>query len=205
MNSMVTIPLHTNPEQTARLEALQRMFAEVCNALAPSVQRTRIWNRVALHHMAYHDLRERFPEIGSQMVCNAIYSVSRISRLLFQTPGSPLHLHHFEGKTLPLLRFNATAPVYFDRHTLSLKPHELSMYTLDGRMRFHLSLEPEVFARFQTEKLREILLQRSTRGKAPYDLRFVFAAAVDSEGPDLPLHFAPPPAVPEYIVIEETP
>ena len=205
MNTTVVIPLNTNAEQTARLEVLQQTFAEVCNALAPSVQRTRTWNRVALHHMAYRELRQRFPAIGSQMVCNAIYSVSRTCRLLFQSPGSPLHLNRFEGKPLPLLRFNASAPVYFDRHTLSLKPHELSMYTLDGRMRFQLNLEPDVFQRFQTEKLREIVLQRSNRSTAPYELRFVFAAHDgDQDAAELPIEFASPPAIPEYIAIKET-
>lgn len=203
MHPNLVIPLNTNAEQTARLVALQQAFAQVCNALAPSVQSTRTWNRVALHHMAYRALREQFPEVGSQMVCNAIYSVSRTCRLLFQSPGSPLHLSRFEGRALPLLRFDATAPVYFDRHTLSLKPHELSMYTLDGRMRFQLSLAPGVYARFQNEKLREIVLQRSGRAEAPFELRFLFAAAADAEGPELPIDFAEPPAIPDYILVEE--
>ena len=89
MNFAVRVLLNTTPEQQARLEALQAAFAEVCNALAPMVQQTRIWNRVALHHMAYKGLRERFPALGSQMVCNAIYSVSRACRLVFQNPESP--------------------------------------------------------------------------------------------------------------------
>ncbi|MCU0922625.1 MAG: hypothetical protein MUF16_20270, partial [Burkholderiaceae bacterium] len=76
MNSALRIPLKTSPRQHEQLVQLQRAFAEVCNALAPLVQQTRCWNRVALHHMAYKRLREGFPGLGSQMVCNAIYSVS---------------------------------------------------------------------------------------------------------------------------------
>jgi len=86
MKSQVRIRLNTTPEQSARLIALQTAFAEVCNALVPLVRESRVWNRVALHHMAYRGLRERFPALGSQMVCNAIYSVSRSCRLVFQTP-----------------------------------------------------------------------------------------------------------------------
>ena len=81
-------------------------FAEVCNALAPEVQRTRVWNRVALHHMHYRALREKFPALGSQMVCNAIYAVSRTSRMVFQMPATAqnklnidlvgIQLHGFE-------------------------------------------------------------------------------------------------------------
>src|SRR4051812_32171468 len=105
MHTEVRIALNASAEQTARLLNLQKAFAQVCNALAPIVQRNRCWNRVTLHHLAYRELRERFPAIGSQMVCNAIYSVSRTSRLLFQHPDSPLNIARLDGKPLPMLRF----------------------------------------------------------------------------------------------------
>ena len=65
MNSVLRIPLDASPEQVARLQALQSGFAQVCNALAPLVQQTRVWNRLALHHLAYRQLREHFPGMGS--------------------------------------------------------------------------------------------------------------------------------------------
>jgi hypothetical protein len=136
MSSLLRIPLNTTPEQARRLMALQAGFAQVCNALAPIVQQTRVWSRVALHHLAYRQLRERFPGMGSQMVCNAIYSVSRTCRLVYQHPNSPFSLARLGEKPLPLLRFADNCPVYFDRHTLSVKGGQLSMFTLDGRMRF---------------------------------------------------------------------
>jgi hypothetical protein len=140
MNFLLRVPLNANAEQLVRLQALQAAFARVCNALAPTVQQTGVWNRVALHHLTYHKLRERFPELGSQMVCNAIYSVSRTSRIVFQHAQSPFNLNKLAGKPLPLLRFSDSCPVYFDRHTLSVKNGQLSMFTLDGRMRFALAL-----------------------------------------------------------------
>jgi hypothetical protein len=167
MNSIARIPLHATPEQAARLVELQRGFAAVCNALAPLVRETRTWNRVALHHMAYKDLRQRFPEMGSQMVCNAIYSVSRTARVVFQSPASPFRLQRIGTGRLPLLSFAETAPVYFDRHTLSLRDGELSMFTLDGRMRFQLALAPEVEQRFRHDKLREIVLVRGVPAPVP--------------------------------------
>jgi hypothetical protein len=128
MNSVLRIPLQADPEQAQRLQALQVGFARVCNALAPLVQQTKVWNRVALHHLSYRQLREQFPEMGSQMVCNAIYSVSRTARLVFQHPQSPFNLARLGDKPLPLLRFADSCPVYFDRHTLSLKAGQLSMF-----------------------------------------------------------------------------
>jgi len=178
MNSLVSIGLNTTPEQSARLRALQIAFAEVCNALVPTVRETRIWNRVTLHHMTYKTLRERFPALGSQMVCNAIYSVSRSCRMVFQTAGSPFHLSALGDKPLPMMRFMDTSPVYFDRHTLSLKSGQVSMYTLDGRMRFQLTLRPEDEAAFHQRKLVEIVLKRS--GEA-FALNFRFGEAMGAE------------------------
>src|SRR3569832_2038024 len=105
MNSTLRVPLKTSPEEAAKLRQLQLAFATACNALAPIVQKTRVWNRVALHHMAYKPLREQFPQMGSQMVCNAIYSVSRHSRVLYQSPSSPFNLAKLGDTPLPLLHF----------------------------------------------------------------------------------------------------
>jgi len=178
MISSVSLRLNITPEQSDRLRALQVAFAEVCNALVPTVRETRIWNRVTLHHMTYKTLRERFPALGSQMVCNAIYSVSRSCRMVFQTAGSPFHLSVLGDKPLPMMRFMDTSPVYFDRHTLSLKSGQVSMYTLDGRMRFQLTLRPEDEAAFHQRKLVEIVLKRS--GEA-FALNFRFGEAMGAE------------------------
>ena len=170
MKSVIRVPLNTTPEQYARLQALQTAFAQVCNALAPEVQRSRVWNRVALHHLHYRALREKFPALGSQMVCNAIYAVSRTSRLIFQTPASPFSLAKFGTKPLPLMQFADSCPVYFDRHTLSIKANKLSLFTLDGRMHFELTLPEEQLLLFRVAKLKEIVLTR--RLDAAYELAF---------------------------------
>lgn len=197
MNSPLRILLNTTPEQAARLHALRVAFAEVCNALAPVVKETRCWNRVALHHLTYHSLRERFPQIGSQMVCNAIYSVSRTCRLVLQHPKSPWNVAQHPDRPLPLLRFLPSAPVYFDRHTLSLKDGQLSMYTLDGRMRFQLTLSHSDQARFQNEKLREVVLAETARG---YQLTF-WLSPPDEEGDFRSAQSSGRPELPEYLVI----
>lgn len=176
MKSTVTLTLRPSADQHARLVALQVGFAQVCNALAPKVQQTRTWNRVALHHLAYRELRAQFPSMGSQMVCNAIYSVSRACRVVFQAPESPFHISRLAGKPLPLLQFTANSPVYFDRHTLSIKSGLASMYTLDGRMKFQLELRPEDERAFHERKLREIVLLR--RGEV-FNLQFLFGEEVD--------------------------
>jgi hypothetical protein len=208
MNSVLRIPLQADPEQAQRLQALQVGFARVCNALAPLVQQTKVWNRVALHHLSYRQLREQFPEMGSQMVCNAIYSVSRTARLVFQHPQSPFNLARLGSKPLPLLRFADSCPVYFDRHTLSLKAGQLSMFTLDGRMRFQLALAAQDEERFHTQKLREIVLSRRSDGV--FELAFMLVSAQESGNVQAQAGADAADAadgaegeIPEYIVVEE--
>lgn len=196
MNSL-HVSLSTEPDQRAKLLDLQRTFADACNALAPVVQSTRCWNRVALHHLAYRALRERFPALGSQMTCNVLYSVSRASRLVYQHPDSPFNLQRLGTRGLPLLYFLPQSPVYFDRHTLSLRDGIASMYTLDGRMRFNLPLDEQAERRFRQSKLREIVLAGSAEG---YGLEFIFADEMSNE----------PPArasgdFPDYLVVVDEP
>lgn len=215
MNFLIRIPLNTTPEQFARLQALQSAFAQVCNALAPEVQKSRVWNRVALHHMHYRSLREKFPALGSQMICNAIYAVSRTSRMVFQTPGSPFNLTKLGGKGLPLLQFADSCPVYFDRHTLSVKDHKLSMFTLDGRMHFQLMLSNEQLTLFKVAKLREISLTRHIDGL--YQLTFMLDQKTALSEPEAqaildvqlqsdvgvpPELLAPKSFIPDYVSVE---
>ena len=196
MRTLLRLRLDTSPDHKERLLALQAAFARLCNALAPVVRDTRCWNRVALHHMTYKTLREQFPEIGSQMVCNAIYSVCRASRLVYQHPKSPFNVARMGDRPLPLLRFADNCPVYFDRHTLSLKAGQVSMYTLDGRMRFRLALHAEDETAFHEQKLREIVL--SQQADSGFELAFWFAEAESDSTLNAP------DEIPEYLMIEET-
>src|SRR6185369_17991036 len=115
---------------------------------------------------------QQFPDLGSQMICNAIYSVSRSCRLVYQHPQSPFNLARLGDAGLPRLHFLPQSPVYFDRHTLSIKDGQISMFTLDGRMRFQLDLSADNEHRFRNEKLREIVLSSKDES---FLLSFYFA------------------------------
>lgn len=172
MNSRVRINLHPSPPDYERLRRLQQTFAEACNVLSARVQETRCWNRVALHHMEYKNLRRSFPGLGSQMACNVIYSVSRACRAVYQGRGSPYSLQVLGDRPLPRVLFEADAPVYFDRHTLSIRDGRASMFTLDGRMRFDITLSAEDENRFHHDRVAEVVLHRRQEG---FVLDFVFA------------------------------
>ena len=132
---------------------------------------------MALHHLAYKGLRERYPQLGSQMVCNVIYSVCRAARLVYQHPQSPWNLAKIGQASLPVIAFSDDTPVFFDRHTLSIKKGQVSLFTLDGRMRFELGLAEADEMRFRQEKLREISLEK--RGGS-YFLRFILVAVAET-------------------------
>lgn len=174
MNKNLEVRLQLQGESLARLEALQSLFVQACNFLSKLVVQTRCWNRVGLHHLAYRELRERFPQLGSQMACNAIYSVSLAARRVYQGPDAAAQA---DGQ-LPRIKFLPNAPVYFDRHTLRLKDGRLSMFTLDGRLKFQLNVSPEVEQSFATGKLKEIVMFHDTQG---YMLRLTFGGSESAE------------------------
>ena len=201
MNSRIAISFSVTPSQGERLAQLQKAFAAACNHLGPIVQKTRCWNRVALHHMVYRPLRENFPMLGSQMVCNAIYSVSRTCRAVYQNRQSPYSLQKLAGRPLPRVIFLPNSPVYFDRHTLSLKDGQVSMYTMDGRIKFDLDLSPEQEQQFRSSKLREIVL--SSR-ELVFTLNFSFATeAADALAAQT--YMAEDVEMPEYVLITDDP
>lgn len=176
------IRLNLSADQATRLRALQMLFAEACNFIAPMVVANRCWNRVGLHHLAYKAVRERYPQLGSQMVSNAIYSVSRACRKVYQDPSSRWFVGRNSASPLPRLKFLPGNPVFFDRHTLSLKGSVLSMFTLDGRLRFQIGVDPDLERCFAADRLREVVLFADAAG---YGLRFAFGQADEAAPPDV--------------------
>jgi hypothetical protein len=130
-----------------------------------------------------------------------------MARLVYQHPKSPYNPALNPGAALPLLRFAESCPVYFDRHTLSLKPGQLSLFTMDGRMRFELTLGEDKLAVFDQAKLREIVLNE--RIDKVFELSFFLDSADAADQGEITLptgQTAPsaPPArwIPEYVSVE---
>ena len=90
--------------------------------------------------------------------------------------------------------------IVFDRHTLSLKDGHLSMYTLDGRMRFQVALAPGDETSFHEKKLREIVLSRSAAES--FELAFLFSDGTEEEAIAPAAEAAA--QLPQYMVVEES-
>lgn len=196
MKNSISILLVTTPEEMARLSDLQRTFADLCNALTPLVQRTGCWSRVALHHLAYRSLRTRFPQVGSQIACNAIYSVSRAYRLVGRHLAGARKSVGASAKVLPLLRFRDDAPVFLDFHTVSVRGNTLSLYTLGGRMRLPVALTEEEKSELSSRKIHEIVLSMNDNGVYRLTFAFLGKVAERSDGGSEALN------LPRYLMME---
>ncbi len=72
---------------------------------------------------------------------------------------------------------------------MSLKAGEVSLFTLDGRMRFKVDLSPETERRFREDKLREIVLAQVPDGA--WALTFDFTPAKRAATPTPPTRTGP--------------
>jgi len=124
MQRTISIKLNPTKEQSAKLLELQQEFAVACNTIVPIALKHQCWNRVALHQLAYYDTRHA-TKLGSQMVCNALFSVcSSYKTWVRNHPKQPL----------PSLQFRNTGSVHFDKRTYTWGQNTLSLYTLSGRI-----------------------------------------------------------------------
>ena len=123
MKRTISIRLEVSPEQHQKLLELQNVYLSVCNAIVPSVIEYRCWNRVALHNIVYSKIRTDF-SLGSQMVCNAIFSVCKAYQ----------NKRILKEQVVPLVQFHKNRSVHFDKRTYSLKTGKLSLYTLNKRI-----------------------------------------------------------------------
>jgi IS605 OrfB family transposase len=127
--------LITTAQQAEAFSVLARLFADACNAMVPFVQAHRCWNRVALHHLVYYQVRATLPALGSQMVCQAIHRVADAYKTLLANEGIP------KDQPVPAITF-MPASVNFDHRTYSLKGAAFSIFTAQGRARVEFACGP---------------------------------------------------------------
>lgn len=129
MKRTIAIRLDPSFEQEMALSALRAVFAAACEAAASIASEARCTNRVRLHHLAYYTLRARFPELGSQMVCNAIARVAqalrsaRARKATWKTP-----------------QFDCNSSIHYDARTYRLIADQVSLYTMEGRQRIRVRM-----------------------------------------------------------------
>ncbi|MGV0960303.1 MAG: hypothetical protein ACOYB1_10745 [Limnohabitans sp.] len=185
------LSLSSPPGNILALLDLQLQFSQACNVLAPQVAQSRVWNRVALHHLHYRSLREQFPALGSQMVCNVVYAMARTARQVYQNPASPIAAELRSDRPLPPIVFMPHSPVYFDRHTLSWRESRLSLFTAQGRMVWQLPQAGALWPKFARMRCREIVLMGSPEQGYALDFDLVDAQDAQIQTPPLSQDWKP--------------
>lgn len=125
MKRTIAIKLSLSESQLQAFEELQEKFSAACNYVGQIAFEKKERNRVKLHHLAYYLVREKFPELGAQMSCNAIAKVSQALRVL---------------KKPKEILFRKGCSVHFDKRTYSLKGESLSLFTLQKRASLQLDI-----------------------------------------------------------------
>jgi putative transposase len=121
----VCLKLDVTEEQSNALLQTQIAFSEACNKIVPDVVKNRCWNRKDLHHECYYRVREELPQLGAQMVCNAIAKVCAS----YKARG-----YKKSEKVIPHT-FNKDRSVHYDARTFTLKENQLSLFSVNKRVR----------------------------------------------------------------------
>lgn len=166
--ALLKVRLSLPPNAVARLEALRDAFIESCNFVSEIASEKGCLNRVALHHLSYRLLRERFPRMGSQLACNTILVVSSIHAAYASDRQQ-------KKVDIKRIRFLKNTPVVFDRHTISLKGQILSIYTLDGRMKCKINTNDAIEKMLINEKLKSVKMFQDEEG---FYLNFDFSTGL---------------------------
>lgn len=153
MKRTLAIKLQTFQESDTLLRDLQSLFCTVCSEISRIAFKEKEKNRVRLHHLSYNTIRERYPSLGSQMVCNAIAKVSNSYKASKSHPRKAV-------------QFRPSASVHFDKRTYSLKGTTLSLFTLKGRVKVECIVGPYQKQMLESGVVREAELVR--RGKNWY-------------------------------------
>jgi putative transposase len=128
MKRTIAIRCRTSSSEKAALSLLQDEFTKACNQISPIAHSEKCWNRVALHNKVYTCIR-RDTSLGSQMACNAIFSVCKAYKARKNKKR--------EDKPV---QFRRQASVHFDKRTYSIRGTTLSLYTLQGRLKLQMKI-----------------------------------------------------------------
>lgn len=157
----VCIALEVDPDASEKLHQTRRLYGQACEMLVPLIvadkeRRERLWQRFNLHKAGYRMVRNRLPDLGSQLACNVMRSVSGAYQSWIS--NHPKFAKDKEME-LPSIRFRNPV-IHLDKNTIRFFHHhtEATIYTADGRVRVRLRpgrYQQSLLAGFLTEEITE--------------------------------------------------
>jgi putative transposase len=96
----VVAKLDLSPQDKQRVERTLDVFADACNAISHAAFTERCFNPVALHHLTYYDIRQRF-NLHANLAVNARARVAKAYQIL-KVRKQPVKLLTFKPQSLDL-------------------------------------------------------------------------------------------------------
>jgi len=144
MKLTAQLKLQPTPQQAQFLQRTIERANQACNDLSQQAWETRTFRRYALHKLAYHDIRARYPDLSAQVVVRCIAKVSDAYKL-----------DHKQKR-----HFRADGAIAYDTRILSWKGEEVSIWTVGGRQRMSYCCGERQRARLSGERGEAKLVQR---------------------------------------------
>ena len=134
----LVMPLALSPDQHAMYSRLADLYNRVWGSAVSWYDANRTVNAVGAHKALYAGLRDRFPQLPSQFVCNALRDASGAVRSWNSN-------HPKRGWSLRASRKRPT--IRFDLRTMGLRGNLLTLSSMHGqkRQRFLLPSIPAWF------------------------------------------------------------
>ena len=148
----LVLPLALSPDQHAMYSRLADLYNRVWGSAVSWYDANHTVSAVAAHKALYAGLRDRFPQLPSQFVCNALRDAAGAVRSWNSN-------HPKRGWSLRASRRKPT--VRFDLRTMGLRGNLLTLSSMHGlkRQRFLLPGMPEWFAsRYPERRLQAVTL-----------------------------------------------
>jgi len=125
MKRTISLKLILSEKNAEALSQTQRHFAQGCNRIASYVQENHCWNHVALHNLCYSKVRGEIPQLGSQMVCNALRKVCSSYKVLKIR----------KNQEVPKITFKETSSIHYCARTFTLRGETLSLFSVNKRVK----------------------------------------------------------------------
>ena len=131
------IALEVDRDAEQELHVMRRLYGQACDLLVPIVladktREKRLWQRFNLHKAAYQVVRTKVPELGSQLTCNVMRSVSTAFKSWISN-----HPDFSKDKTKELPSISFSRPVvHLDKNTITFFDNytRASIFTPAGRV-----------------------------------------------------------------------
>ena len=133
----VCIALEVDADASEKMHQTRRLYGQACDLLVPIVvsdtdRKDRLWQRYNLHKAAYPMVRTQMPDLGAQLACNVMRSVSSMYQSWISS-----HPNFSKDKKMVLPSISFRNPVvHLDKNTIRFFNNytEASVYTVNGRV-----------------------------------------------------------------------